>query len=106
MHARSPVKRTRETYAVRTRRRVIPGPDADRRRHERGGEEQRKHLRHAIPLVALVALLAGCGGGSGAKQGLTIQPARTYSLELTPTTVAAGSPRHFACGSSSRTGRR
>jgi hypothetical protein len=43
-----------------------------------------------------VALLAGCGGGgSGTKQGITIQPARSYSLELTPTKAPAGKPTAF-----------
>jgi len=97
VHPRRPVKRAGETHAVRTRRRVISRPDADRRRDERDGKEQRKHLPHAIPLVAAVALLAGCGGGgSGTKQGITIQPARSYSLELTPTTVTAGKPTAFS----------
>jgi hypothetical protein len=95
VHARSSVQRTGDTHAVCARRRVVARPDADRRRHERQSGKQCKHLRHAIPLVAFVFLLAGCGGGSGAKQGITIQPARAYSLDLTPTTVTAGKPAAF-----------
>jgi hypothetical protein len=96
VHARGSVQRNRLTHAVRSRRRVVAGPDADRRRHERGSEKHRKHLRHAIPIVAVVALLAGCGGGGpGTKQGITIQPARSYSLELTPTKAPAGKPTRF-----------
>jgi hypothetical protein len=96
VHARGPVQRSGDTHAVRGRRRVVTRPDADRRRHERRSEKHRKHLRHAIPIVALMVLLAGCGGGgSGTKQGIAIQPARTYRLELTPTKAPAGKPVAF-----------
>jgi hypothetical protein len=95
VHSRRPVQLTRDAHAVRSGRRVVAGPAADRRRHEHGSEKHRKHLRHAIPLAAAVALLAGCGGGSGTKQGIAVQPARSYSLELTPTKAAAGKPTAF-----------
>jgi hypothetical protein len=96
VHTRCSVQGAREAHAVRGGRRVVASADADRRRHERGSEKHRKHLRHAIPIVAIVALLAGCGGGgSGTKQGITIQPARSYSLELTPTTARAGKATAF-----------
>jgi hypothetical protein len=95
VYARRSVQGTGETRTVRRGRRVIAGPNADRRRHERGGGEQRKHVRHAIPLAVVVVLLAGCGGGPGASQGITIEPARSYSLELTPAKAAAGRPTPF-----------
>jgi hypothetical protein len=71
--------------------RVVARTDTDRRGHERerSGERsgERKHLRHAIPLVGVAALLAGCGGSGGAK-GITVQPAHTFRL----VTVTAGHP--------------
>jgi hypothetical protein len=62
---------------------VVAGPGADRRGHDRKRSQERKHLGHAIPLAAaLVAVLAGCGGSSGSKQGgITVQPAHEYQLE-------------------------
>jgi hypothetical protein len=100
VHTCCPMQRAGMARAVRGRRRVVARPDADGRRHERRSEEHRQHLRHAIPVVAVAvavaALLAGCGGGgSGTKQGIAVQPARSYSLELTPTTVAAGKSAAF-----------
>ena len=72
-----------DAQTVHTRRRVVARPGADRRGHERKRSQERKHLGHAIPLAAaLVAVLAGCGGGSGTKQGgITVQPAHEYQLE-------------------------
>jgi hypothetical protein len=49
------------------RRRVVAGPNSDRRRY-----------RHLAPIVAVLAL-AGCGGGS-APPGVSVQAAHTYSL--------------------------
>jgi hypothetical protein len=66
---------------------VVARPDTDRRRHERKRGSERKHLRHAIPLLAVVALLAGCGGSGGSK-GITVQAAHTFQL----VTVKAGHP--------------
>ena len=88
VHARRDAERTGDARAVHSGRRVVARAHADRRRYERersGGE--RKHLRHAIPLLAVVALVAGCGGSGGAK-GITVQAGRTFQL----VTVKAGHP--------------
>jgi hypothetical protein len=63
--------------------RLIPRPHSDRRRH----------YRHLIEAIALVGLLAGCGGGSAAPT-ITVGAAHTYALSgFTPTQpVAAGKP--------------
>jgi hypothetical protein len=95
VHARCTVQRAGETHAVRGGRRVVARADADRRRHERRSEKQRKHLRHGIPLLGMLLVLAGCGGGSSTKAGIAIEPAHTYSLQLTPTTAAPGKPVAF-----------
>jgi hypothetical protein len=87
MDARRRVQRPRGARAVSRGGRVVARADADRRGHERERGGERKHLRHAIPLVAVVALLAGCGGSGGAK-GITVQAAHTFRL----VTVKAGHP--------------
>ena len=63
-------------------RRLIAGACADRRRY-----------RHALEAIALVALVAGCGGGSGSPT-ITIGAALTYRLSgFTPARpVVAGKP--------------
>jgi hypothetical protein len=55
--------------------------DADRGRNERKQHRHGKHRRHAIPLVALVILLAGCGSGGSKQGGITVQPALQYRLD-------------------------
>lgn len=87
VHTWSTAQRTGGASAVHGRPRVIARSDADRRRHERDRGSERKHLRHAIPLVAVVALLTGCGGSGGSK-GITVQAAHTFRL----VTVKAGHP--------------
>src|SRR5579862_5107510 len=57
------------------RRGVVLRSHTDRRRHER------KHRLYGIALVAVVGLLAGCGGGgSSGSPTITIQPAAQYRL--------------------------
>jgi len=69
------------------RSRVVLRPRTDRRRDER------KHRLHGIALLAVVGLLAGCGGGSGGSPTLTIQPAGQYRLEFkTVGAAVAGKP--------------
>jgi hypothetical protein len=66
---------------------VVRRPHTDRRRDER------KHRLHAIALLAVVGLLAGCGGGSSGSPTLTIQPAGQYRLEFkTIGAAVAGKP--------------
>jgi hypothetical protein len=87
MHARRRVQRPGNARAVNGGRRVVARAYADRRGHERERNgDDRKHLRHAIPLVAVVALLAGCGGGAGGAKGITVQAAHAFRL----VTVQAG----------------
>jgi hypothetical protein len=70
---------------------VVLRPHTDRRRHER------KHQLHAIALLAVVGLLAGCGGGSSSPPTLTIQPAGQYRLEFkTIGPAVAGKPTHIS----------
>jgi hypothetical protein len=96
VHARRSAQRSCETDAVRRGRRVVAGAGTDRRRHESRGEEQRTHRRHAIPLLGLLLVLAGCGGGGGGtKPGLGVEPAHTYSLRLTPTRAGPGKATTF-----------
>jgi hypothetical protein len=72
---------------VHPRSRVVRRPHTDRRRDER------KHRLHAIALLAVVGLLAGCGGGSSGSPTLTIQPAGQYRLEFkTIGAAVAGKP--------------
>jgi hypothetical protein len=69
--------------------RLVARAHADRRRNER------KHLRHGIPLLAGVLALAGCGGGSSSSPpAITVGAARTFHLAgFTPTApVRAGNP--------------
>jgi hypothetical protein len=82
VHARATVDPRHCAPAVRSGQRVVGRPRADRRRHESEQRRDHKHGRHAIPLAALVILLAGCGGGGGGKQGgITVEPAREYRLD-------------------------
>ncbi len=96
MHARRAVQRTGDAEPVRGGRRVVARPDADRRRHERKRNGHRKHLLQTIPFVVLVAVVAGCGGGSGTKS-FTVGAARTFSLEaVKATAAAAGKPTQLS----------
>src|SRR5581483_9283990 len=54
---------------VHRRPRLIQRAWADRRRY-----------RHAIEAIALVGLLAGCGGGGSSAPSITVGAARTYAL--------------------------
>ena len=89
VNARRRVERPGDAGAVSGSGRVVARADADRRRDERERSGERKHLRHAIPLVGVVVLLAGCGGGSGGAKGITVQAAHTFRL----VTVKAGHPQ-------------
>lgn len=52
---------------------------------------------HGIALVALVSLAAGCGGGSGGGNTISIQPARQYRLDLkTIGPAVAGKPTRIS----------
>ena len=85
VHTRATVQGRCDARATRCGRRVVAGPDPDRRRNERKQGRNHEHPRHAIPLVVLVIglaiLLAGCGGGSSKQGGITVQPAREYQLD-------------------------
>ena len=96
VYARRADERSGDTRSVRCGRRVVLRPGADRRRHERSGEKQRDHRLHAIPVIALLVLAAGCGGASSEPQGITVQPARAYRLELSPTHAPAGKQVAFS----------
>jgi hypothetical protein len=69
---------------VHRRSRLISRPHSDRRRH----------YRHALEAIALVGLLAGCGGGGSAGPAIAVQAAHTYELSgFTPAQpVTAGKP--------------
>jgi len=72
---------------VHSRLRVVLRPHTDRRRN------RRNHLLHGIALLAVVGLLAGCGGGSSNSPTITIQPAGQYRLEFkTLGPAVAGKP--------------
>jgi hypothetical protein len=74
-------QRRRSARPVHRRARVVGGPHANRRRHER------KHRLHGIALLALLGL-AGCGGGSSGSPTIAIQPAHEFQL----TTRTIGTP--------------
>ncbi|HEY2370956.1 MAG TPA: hypothetical protein VGH82_00265 [Gaiellaceae bacterium] len=66
---------------------MVLRPHADRSRN------RRKHLLHGIALIAVVSLLAGCGGGSSGSPTISIQPAAQYRLEFkTIGPAVAGKP--------------
>jgi hypothetical protein len=64
--------------------RLIARPHSDRRRH----------YRHLIEAIAIVGLLAGCGGGGSGAPTIAVGAAHTYALSgFTPTQpVTAGKP--------------
>jgi len=74
------------------RRGVVLRSHTDRRRHER------KHRLYGIALVAVVGLLAGCGGGgSSGSPTITIQPAAQYRLVFkTLGPAVAGKATHIS----------
>lgn len=59
---------------VHRRLRVVLRSHADRRGNGRG------HRLYAIALLAVVGVLAGCGGGSGGSPTISVQPAGQYQL--------------------------
>ena len=69
---------------VHRRTRLIPRPRSDRRRH----------YRHVLEAIALVGLLAGCGGGGSSAPTIAVGAAHTYELSgFTPARpVATGTP--------------
>jgi hypothetical protein len=69
---------------VHRRSRLISRPHSDRRRH----------YRHALEAIALVGLLAGCGGGGAGAPSIAVHAAHTYELSgFTPAQpVTAGKP--------------
>ena len=52
------------------------------RPHTNRRRDKRKHRLHGIALLAVIGLLAGCGGGSGSSPTITIQPAGQTRLEF------------------------
>jgi hypothetical protein len=80
VRASTGLQRTRDAWAVHRRGRTVPRPRANRRRNKRDRCGKCEHLAHGIPLLTVVALLAGCGGSSSSSPSITVQAARAYSL--------------------------
>jgi len=83
--------------AIDARGRPVARAFADGRRHERGRRRERAarkrlHLRNVTPLLAVVAVVAGCGGGSGSPS-ITVGAARVYRIsQFAPAVAKPGVP--------------
>ncbi len=86
VRARAVAERRGRAGRVYRRLRPVLGPRSN------GCRYHRRHLAHAIAAIVIL-VVSGCGGNS-AKNAITVQPARQYSLSFAAKPRAPGKPTH------------